>query len=624
MRVANSESVLGDFDDVSIPYFDTSARFSVRNGRYFADVQDSTGEQKEFEVTHTFGVSPLQQYLVEVPGGRKQALQFAWDTRASEVGGQRWYHLYQDEYVGPGDPLHWTGRYFNWNFTCAECHSTNVKLGYSVKSDTFDTTFSEISVGCEACHGPGSLHIEQAASDSFDAAWGLDVDLDDRSGAVWVMSPETGIAERSGPTTTRQQPEACGRCHARRSVIATDYEYGAPLTDTHMPSLLEENLYHADGRIQDEVYVYGSFLQSKMYAAGVTCSDCHNPHSGELHAGPDPNDTCATCHLSEKFATSQHSEVIVGNCVDCHMPATTYMGVDPRRDHSFRIPSAGEADMHYGKVIAGGRAGSSNDALLNGADNRDFPTIARGTMLSLLEPIQDSTDQAALLEHLDDPDPLVRIGTLRALRGQDADVRMRSGGHLLRDPIRAVRIEAVLTYVDFRDLLPIENARAFAKAADEYRDSMLESASMPTASLNLAEFESRLGNSAAASTLYEHAFKIGAYSGAVQHAYGLHLVRSGKQIAALEHLRRATELEPGVERFIYVYGVALNSLGYVDAAISTLRDARLQFPSSIEIGWALATILRDSGKAEAARTVVQEILVGYPDDPDLNTLLNSL
>ena len=177
MQAANVASVLGDFADVSVPYFDTSATFTRREGRYFATAENAKGEQEEFEVTHTFGVTPLQQYLVDVPGGRKQVLQYAWDSRPKADGGQRWYHLYPDEYIGPGDPLHWTGRLFNWNYMCAECHSTNVRLGYDMNTDAFNTTYSEVSVGCEACHGPGSNHVTQAEFDTFDSSRGLEVDL---------------------------------------------------------------------------------------------------------------------------------------------------------------------------------------------------------------------------------------------------------------------------------------------------------------------------------------------------------------------------------------------------------------------------------------------------------------
>lgn len=624
MQVATPATVLGDFSGAEFEYFDTNTTFFMRDGTFIARTENETGEQQEFEITHTFGVEPLQQYLVNLPGGRKQALPFSWDSRSKDAGGQRWYHLYPDEYIAPDDPLHWTGRYFNWNTMCAECHSTELKVGYHAESNSYDTSFKEVSVGCESCHGPGSRHIEQARLSRLDDANGLAVDLHDQRNAAWIMNPDTGIAERSEPVTARQQAESCGRCHSRRSVLTDDYEYGKPLTDTHMPALLEENLYHADGRILDEVYVYGSFVQSKMYSAGVTCSDCHNPHSGALHTGPNPNDVCAQCHLAAKFASSDHNVSAVGNCVDCHMRATTYMGVDDRRDHSFRIPEAGQQNDHYGKAIAAGRGSSANTELSAALSNFEFPAIARATFLTLLQPPLNETDAMLLLQEVENPDPLVRIAALRSLRNQPAALRMRAGSHLLRDVVRGVRIEAALTYVEYRDLLPAEDARAFGLAADEYRGAMQASISAPISALNLAEFESQSGNNDSASSYYMRAITLDPSFAPARHAYGLFLVRAGFSDEALVHLRQATILGPENSRYAYVLGVALNTLGNSDEAVSVLSSARDNFPNSFDIGWALATILRDQGNLVAALSVSQELNKQFPNDARVGALIESL
>jgi len=624
MQIADDQSVLGDFSGQSFPYYETESHFFKRDNRFFVRTQNSQGEDEEFEITHTFGVTPLQQYLVNVPGGRKQALQISWDSRSASEGGQRWFHLYPDEFIGFGDPLHWTGRYFNWNYMCAECHSTNLQVAYDIESNSFDTTFDEISVGCEACHGPSSQHVEQAGDVAFDKDFGLSVNLDDRDGAAWIMNVTTGIAERTTPNDTKQQPESCGRCHARRGIITADYQYGAPLTDTHMVSLLDENMYHPDGRIQDEVYVYGSFVQSKMYAAGVTCSDCHNPHSGQLHAGPDPNNTCAQCHLPTKFATANHNETKIGDCVSCHMPATTYMGVDDRRDHSFRIPDAGQSVDHYGSVIAAGRAGGANQELIQGIANQSFPPIARATMLTLLDPLGDRESASVVLAQLDSADPLLRVAALRALRDQPPELLMQSGSQLLRDPVRSVRIEAALTYADYLDLLPAIDARAYSSAADEHREALRQGAYMPQSMVQLAEFESQSGNQAEALRLFNHAIRRDPESALARHTYGLFLVRSGQHEDALRELAAAATLAPNDERFVYVHGVALNSLGKIDEAITVLRAARQDFPSSYDIAWALATMLRDNGDRDGAKTIANELSVDFPDDPNVRALLESL
>ena len=624
MQVASEATVLGDFSGVEFEYFGTSTSFFKRDGAFMVRTEDKNGEQQEFQISHAFGLEPLQLYLVDFPDGRKQSLPFTWDTRPPEDGGQRWYHLYPDEYVGPDDPLHWTKQYFTWNTNCAECHSTNLHVGYDIERDTFNTTFDEISVGCEACHGPGSLHLEQAQAERFDDAFGLPVNLDDRGDSAWIMNVETGIAERSEPNLGHQQPEACGRCHSRRGVLTEVYEYGKPLLDTHRVALLQEDLYYADGRILDEVYVYGSFVQSKMYAAGVTCSDCHDPHSGRLRAGPDPNDTCATCHLTTKFATADHAEEPVGDCVSCHMPATTYMGVDDRRDHSFRIPGAGESASHYGSAIAAGRAGSANETLIAAIANRAFPAIARATQLALISPPAGIAAMEAINSSFGDPDPLVRIGALRALVGIPAATRGLSGSHLLRDPVRGVRIEAVLAFIEQRDLLPLEDARAFSFAIEEYRDSLLITASSPDSAVLLAELESRLGNTEAARRYYEHALRRDPKFSPAHHAFGLFLVRAQEYEKALGHLRAAAELDPSNSRNVYVFAIATNSLGRSEEALKILDDAWQQFPADYDIGFALATILRDNGAREKAITTATELKSRFPDDRNVDALLQAL
>ena len=280
--------------------------FSTRDGKFYVRTDGPDGKLAEFEISYTFGVAPLQQYLIELPGGRLQALGIAWDTRPKAQGGQRWFHLYPGQNIRAGDPLHWTGVNQNWNFMCAECHSTQLRKNFDAATGRYDTTWAEIDVACEACHGPGAEHVAWAQARRhgvFAADSGLAVALDERNGVAWTPVPATGNAQRSAPRTSSREIETCARCHARAARIADDYVHGKPLDDTHRLALLDEGLYWHDGQIRDEVYEWGSFVQSRMHAQGVTCSDCHDPHSLALRR--PGNALCAQCHLPAKFDTSR-------------------------------------------------------------------------------------------------------------------------------------------------------------------------------------------------------------------------------------------------------------------------------------------------------------------------------
>jgi tetratricopeptide (TPR) repeat protein len=689
IQVASKTTVLGDFDSVEFDYFGKKTRFTTRGDDFFVTTEDAGGQNQEYRIAYTFGVTPLQQYLVEFPGGRMQALPFSWDTRPAADGGVRWFHLYPDEYLGPGDELYWTGRYQNWNYMCAECHSTDLKMGYDADTDTFATTYSELPVGCEACHGPGSEHVSQAEADEFGTGYGLQVNLGEHASRSWVMNLESGIAELSAPTIKlSQEVESCGRCHARRGTIATQYEYGETLTDTHLPALLDENLYFPDGQIKDEVYVYGSFIQSRMYHAGVTCSDCHNPHTATLRTGPTPSDVCAQCHLSTTFATPEHSDHAStdATCVDCHMAARTYMGVDARRDHSFRIPrpdlhsetgapnacnnchtdkdaawasgalatTGASLRPHYATAIAAGRLGHSNDLLTRASTNEDFPAIARATMLTLLTAPFGESELDALNKALQDPDPLLRIAALRMIRVFPAAIKMSVGGETLHDPILGVRLQAALTFANIRDLLPLEQTRAFGRAAEEYRAAYTMLSSTPDAAMNLGNFEQASGNLLRAISHFERALEIDPGfaparlnlvdalrrtrdetrteelllqgialtpdNAALHHSLGLALIRTGQSEAGLIELRQAFELQPSQDRYAYVLGVALNSLGQQSEALVLLEDVYQESPANYDIGWALATILRDSGDYTHAQEIAAQLAGYYPDDESIRTL----
>ena len=510
------------------------------------------------------------------------------------------------------------------------------------------------------------------------------------------MNPVTGVAERSEMAMRPpQQPESCGRCHARRGLISSDYEYGKPLTDTHMPSLLDEALYFADGQIQDEVYVYGSFLQSRMYAAGVSCSDCHNPHSLQLVAGDEPSNVCAQCHSPAKFATPEHSRHQPGDaaCVDCHMPSRIYMGVDGRRDHSFRIPrpdhtettaapnacsnchaehdanwaadaivawygAAAAARPDYAGALHAGRNGFANPQLLEVVNNTQFPGIVRATALSTLAAPLSQVDAESIQRSLASSDPLIRIGALRAMQLLPDDYKLQLGVEMLTDPVRGVRIEAATLFNPLGAQLPPEMQVALVAAADEYRGAQQAVAYRPEAHANLGSFEASSGNFELAIEYFEQSLameprsvatrinmvdvlrrngeeglaeeslrqglEIDSSSAALHHSLGLLLVRTERLDAGVAELRLAAQLAPDSSRYVYVVGIALNSMGQSAEAIQVLTDAMRQFPTDFDIAWSLATILRDQGDITGAAAIAAELAMRHPGDQNVETLLKSL
>jgi tetratricopeptide (TPR) repeat protein len=332
MELASDQSVLGDFSGATLEHDGITSRMFRDGSRFMVHTEGDDGQLRDFEVKYVLGFEPLQQYMVEfdrAPGmpaseiSRLQVLRISWDTRR-----KRWFYLRPPDVkdkLAPDDPLHWTGIAQRWQTMCADCHSTNLRQNYDAGTLRYHTTFSEIDVSCEACHGPGSLHVELANGKSL----------------FWDRRYKYGLAGLKGEDA-EPQLQTCAPCHSRRGVLDAEFRAGESYCDHYQLELLQDETYFADGQIKDEVYEYGSFIQSRMYHKGIRCSDCHDPHSLELkHPG---NETCTSCHQHSagKYDVPAHHHHKPGTpgsmCVDCHMPERTYMDVDARRDHSLRVP----------------------------------------------------------------------------------------------------------------------------------------------------------------------------------------------------------------------------------------------------------------------------------------------
>jgi len=660
MQRASPETVLGDFSDAEFEHFGMVSSFHEESGTFVARTDNADGEVQDFPIKYVFGVTPLQQYLVEFPGGRLQTLPLAWDSRPASDGGQQWFHIYPDEGIDFTDPLHWTGREQNWNYMCAECHSTKLEKNYNVVTDTFDTTWSEINVGCEGCHGPGSGHVTQADSGDFNSRRGFLTNLDDSGRAVWEMNPETGIADRSEVRLRPPaQPEACGRCHSRRSVTKSEYEFGKPLTDTHSPSLLEDQLYFADGQIREEVYVYGSFLQSRMYQAGVSCGDCHEPHSARLRTGDAPSDICSTCHLPAKFATTEHSQHADDDvtCVDCHMTSRNYMVVDGRRDHSFRIPrpdisaetgspnacSSCHVDRdsdwavesfvtlfgddhpeHYGSAIHAGRTGGGNQPLLQAIGNPDFPGIARATALSMLQPPYSQQTAATIQAATGSGDPLLRLGALRAFPGLQQELQLEWASTMLNDPVRLLRIEAARHLSPMRGQLHVRVENDFAEAEAELVDSLNAIAERPEAQIVLGNILADAGDVGQSEAAFRRAIGFDPTLSAPRANLADLYRRLGRDAEAEGLLREGLEINPNDGTYRHALGLLLVRQQQQDDALVELRRAADLQPDNARFAYVYAVALNSMGQQDAAVDYLSAIRGNFPGNFDVSWALATM
>ncbi len=661
MQAASEATVLGDFADAKFRHAGTTTTFFRRDGRFFVNIDGPDGKPADFLIRYTFGVEPLQQYLVELPGGRLHALGVAWDARAKGAGGQRWFHLYPDRKLKAGDPLHWTGIDQRWNYQCADCHSTNLRKGYVEATGTYATTWTDLNVGCEACHGPGSSHVAWASKagdwQRFADGKGLAVALDERRGASWILDAASGNAARSKPRTTNREIETCARCHARRGQFADDWQPGRPFGDAFRAALLEPGLYHADGQQRDEVYTYGSFLQSRMHANGVTCSDCHDPHSGRLRAGG--NAVCAQCHAPAKYDAESHTHHAPGSagaqCTACHMPATTYMVVDPRHDHGFRIPrpdrtialgvpnacngchakesaqwaadaiakwfpQARPGYQAFAEALHAGERGSpgAQGALIRTAEDRAQAPIARASALQRLGRYLDPLTLPTVANALNDPEPMIRAAAVAALAGADAATRARLLARMLDDPVREVRMEAARALAGEPEARLAPEARGrFEAALGEYVAAQRFNADRPEGQAALGNLYALRSRDAEAAAAYRKALALDPTY--VQAALNLADLQRGlaREDEAERTIRAALARTPGSAPAHHALGLSLVRQKRAQEALAELALAAKLAPEDPRFAYVYGVALHDTGKRAEAMKVLQAALARHPYDREL-------
>jgi predicted CXXCH cytochrome family protein len=611
LKAPDPLSMLGDFNNASFTHKGITSRFFTRDGKYFIETEGETGKPETFEIRYAVGHRPLQQYLVETKQGRLQTLDIAWDINA-----RKWFHLYPEQDLPPGDGLHWTGSYKNWQARCATCHQTGFDKGYDFATRSYHTQWKELTVGCEACHGAGAAHVSWARK---------------REGA----DPYQSAAPKLGPGQQANELDVCGPCHARREAFSqVQPPAGAPFHDNYALSLLTPDLYFADGQQKEEVFILGSFLQSKMKAKGVTCSNCHEPHGGGLVA--EGNAVCTQCHNPagrEEFPTLRKADYDtplhhrhmpgseVAQCVTCHMPERSYMLIDPRRDHFFRRPdplqsqAADAPDVctacHTGKdakwaaeqialwhpagdktwqdrsafiaFTQGDRSQQTLASLLDYVRDIERPGVVRATALSMMggSIALPPADAAALLK---DSDPLVRGAAVGALRSLEAQERIALLRPLLADPVRSVSQRAAVELAGAGvAALPGADDKLFTDGLRDFLNARLANADTPESHMAIA---------------------------------GLALTRRQWQQAEAA-FATAAEMDPQLAEAWIMQARLRSASGNLDGAAAALESGLKAQPRDISLRLEAAGLEMQRGRPEAAIAVYREALEIDGQRPDI-------
>ena len=669
MLPATSEHVLGDFNNVEFQQDAYKMRFFMNGEKHMVNAIDHDSVYQDLEVLFTFGFEPLQQYLVDGGDGKLQALTVAWNSEEN-----KWMDLYPELKIHHSEWLSWSGNSMTWNAMCADCHSTAYRKNFNIKMDEYSSTWAEINVACEACHGPGKEHIALVTNGS-DSKGGLSMTTD---------------------LSQIELVDACAPCHSRRTAITKYFDPKKKYLDQYSPALISPRLYHEDGQIDEEVYVYGSFRQSKMYHRGVKCIDCHDPHSTKLKI--EGNDLCSSCHELDKynvFGHTMHGPNSEGaKCVNCHMPGKLYMVNDYRHDHSFRAPRPDlgvkygtpdactkchtdqtqewaakaieekfgpDRSYHFSDVLLAANSGEQKDVAMLALASGDtsVPSFVRASMIEKLSYYRDEEALKAIVKGLKDEDPLVRLASINAFSYLSQEDQINLMTPHLQDENRAIRIAAArnMAAVPTAELHP-DHASALSSAIVELRNALevnadlrdglfaygmyLEKIGMRekalavyleciekddlfnNARLNASAVLNGMGRNEEALVLLEDIVRQEPESAHAHFALGLLQAEMQNMSDCVVSLGKATALDSTQSRYWYNYGLAFASIKKRNEAIQAYGQVLLIEPDHIPALKALTIMHWELGMKEKAYVLAQKMQQLVPKDPQVKSMVAQL
>ncbi len=624
MKVADSITILGDFNTTVFEHKGVKNTFFKKGQDFYVNTTDKNGNYQDYKIEYTFGVTPLQQYIVKFPNGEYQCLITAWDTEKN-----KWFHLQPNLDLAHDEWINWTGGAMRWNTACADCHSTNLEKNFDSKTQTFNTTFSHINVSCEACHGPAGDHVsfyKHGKEGSKPQKLYLDTSVS-----------QSGVVEK------------CARCHSRRSQITKKFDYTGHFLDHYNPALLIDPMYEADGQIKDEVYVYGSFMQSKMYQNNVACTDCHDAHSMQLKQ--TGNNLCMSCH-EPKYNDESHHFHKMGTegaqCINCHMTGKTYMGNDFRRDHSFRVPRPDQSVKygtpnacndchtdktpqwasnfintkygtkrpdHFSNYLLEGNHGK-HEALYALVSQGKFPGIARATALFQYSNNPLSPKEInGIRQFLKDSSILVRHEAVRSfekIRDQNyhGDI-----APLLRDSIRLVRISAVKYFNSIG--ADMSSNTDFVKAEKEFLEELDMNADFASGQHQIAVYHELKGHTDLAIKAYKRSLDIDNRYNVSRMNLALLLYRQGQIEEAKKLYLKVIALEPEYSNSYYMLGLLYNEIGDAKNTLKYLGEACDKEPANIRAFYNYALKLQAEKLNQKSIDILKKALGIFPDNENL-------
>lgn len=546
-------------------------------------VLEEDGGATEYDLVGVIGETPIRQYLAHLPGNRFQTISATYD-----VIHDRWVDVFAGQDRLPGEWGHWAGQGMNWNSNCAYCHTTEFEKGFDLETNAYHSKWTQQGLACAECHTGLEEHVIAARNPGY----------------VSTI-----------PELDREQVEQnCVACHSRRDQLTADaFEPGDAYHDHFSVSLPDQpGLYYADGQILDEVFVHASFEMSRMNHAGVTCMDCHNPHSLERILPVENNMLCMRCHqtgvmeapIIEPVKHSFHPEGSTGNqCVECHMSETVYMQTDWRADHGFHSPdplmtkelgipnacnkchgdqtvdwAVEHSERWYGEALAESRQRARARAITK-AYNYDPAGLPE--LLALAEdeeiPAWQATYAGLLPNYLPNAEAEAHLRSL--LDHEDSMVRARATGGLaltedgeatmiekLSDPSRSVRIAAT------RGLASRNTPVPEGVAAKDWSDYIHFNSDRPQSLLMLANYAVREQKPADVLKLVERAISLDSLNPEMYHQTAILLSSAGLQKEARSQLYKGWELAPEEPRFPYSLGLLAAETGDLETSIGYLEE----------------------------------------------------